>query len=172
MKLKRGLAEDIRNTAWKRPRKPPMIKADEADGMFLFLTGDLLILKILLPVFDSSSEINIKKLVNITTKKHVNRGVMMFPRTYIYYTFIVFRNQKFLSFLICIVSTSFNTFFMILDCVLLRSTSIFLCYKGSCDANEWEDRDSWNLIEQSNRNSNCSKLYRTCTSSPKQEPKI
>ena len=34
----------------------PMIKADEADGMFLFLTEDLLTLKILLLILDSSGK--------------------------------------------------------------------------------------------------------------------
>ena len=56
MKLKRGLAVDIRNAAWRRPRMAPMIKADEADGMFLFLTEDLLTLKILLLILDSSGK--------------------------------------------------------------------------------------------------------------------
>lgn len=35
---------------------PPMIKADEADGMFLFLAGGLLTLKIPIPVIDSSED--------------------------------------------------------------------------------------------------------------------
>ena len=34
----------------------PMIKADEADGMFLFLPEDLLTLKILLLILDSSGK--------------------------------------------------------------------------------------------------------------------
>ena len=63
-----------------------MIKADEADGMFLFLAGGLLILKILLLVLNSSdkeSEIKMNILVIITTTKK-NRGVIMLARTNIY----------------------------------------------------------------------------------------
>ena len=37
MKLNNGFAVKIRITAWMRPRAPPIINADEADDICLFL---------------------------------------------------------------------------------------------------------------------------------------
>lgn len=42
-----GSAKDISKTAWMMPRMPPIIRADEADGMFLFSDSVFTILQLL-----------------------------------------------------------------------------------------------------------------------------
>lgn len=45
--FKAGSAKDISNTAWMIPSMPPIIRADEADGMLLFSDSVFTILHLL-----------------------------------------------------------------------------------------------------------------------------
>lgn len=47
MKFNNGFAPEIRNIAWIRPRMAPIIKAEDADGIFLLSFSILSTLKLL-----------------------------------------------------------------------------------------------------------------------------
>lgn len=54
--FKAGSAKDISKTAWMMPRMPPIIRADEADGMLRFSDSVFTILQ----QFDCDSNISVQ----------------------------------------------------------------------------------------------------------------